>query len=142
MKKLNSLAKILFFFFAILSFSLVIVSCNDDEEEKETIDFRTMDLKEYLQGMWVCDYENNYYDTTNSTIDTMIFKGDSLWSNVWWYETFEILENDTLLIHLHNTMTGRTWSEAYYPIERLDMNTFSMTIYALLIGTKEFKRIK
>ncbi len=33
MKKLNSLAKILFFFFAVLSFSLVIVSCNDDDEK-------------------------------------------------------------------------------------------------------------
>ena len=35
MKKFYVLAKILFLFFAIASFSLLIVSCNDDEDEKE-----------------------------------------------------------------------------------------------------------
>lgn len=37
MKKINFLAKILFLFFAIASFSLVIVSCNDDDEEKNIV---------------------------------------------------------------------------------------------------------
>lgn len=48
MKKINFLAKILFLFFAIASFSLVIVSCNDDDEEKKYCDDCSTEIVGYF----------------------------------------------------------------------------------------------
>lgn len=48
MKKINFLAKILFLFFAISSFSLVIVSCNDDDEEKKYCDDCSTEIVGYF----------------------------------------------------------------------------------------------
>ena len=43
MKKIENLAKILFFFFAIASFSLLIVSCNDDDDTVKAIESIAID---------------------------------------------------------------------------------------------------
>lgn len=48
MKKINFLAKILFLFFAIASFSLLIVSCNDDDEEKKYCDDCSTEIVGYF----------------------------------------------------------------------------------------------
>ena len=79
MKKLNSLAKILFFFFAILSFSLVIVSCNDDEEKYSNEE--TWMCKMYNDSIIITlkiDKENNVFYTTvkNNTDKTICFTDD------------------------------------------------------------------
>lgn len=116
MSRTKFLTKILFFFFAILSFSLAIVSCNDDEEENNSYILQELTsnawhLQKFKEGDSVIypKYENGY---ENNKLYTMIFYDDSftMKANPNWYDGTFTLNEQTNNIKINIVFSSQAMS--------------------------------
>ena len=93
MNKSKHLAKILFLFFAIASFSLVIVSCNKDDDEDDKTAFKTLTsnawhLKQFVEGDTII-YPKYYEDKEDSTLYIIKFYSNftfTIYAYANWYD--------------------------------------------------------
>ena len=93
MNKSKHLAKILFLFFAIASFSLVIVSCNKDDDEDDKTALKTLTsnawhLKQFVEGDTII-YPKYYEDKEDSTLYIIKFYSNftfTIYAYANWYD--------------------------------------------------------